>query len=233
MPHHRRPARSTAFATASMIALSLSACSSTNATSTAATPTTDIATFIGFVTVDGLTADGEFNGIPVTGSTVVRSGSDGYAYAASLLNGDSFPQTVSPLGATAFAAVSGILPTTNVGTLPSFGNATMTGTYQLTHVTRSATSARPTASDFESATGTITLTSDFAAKTLSATTSATTGQPLTITEFNSTNGDLLMTSTYRDAAGVVNGKIGANRAVGAFAGNGLTGVYAGGFIVNK
>lgn len=201
-------------------------------TTTSTTPTGGVP-ILGFIVQGETAANGTINGVPSSATTVVTKGTDGYSYATSLISASTYSQTAAAAGGQAYVGVAGILPTTNVGTPPTSGTASYKGNYQLTYVAKPADGSAPTTSDLETATGAVTLDADFSRSTISPSTTASTGQPLTLADFASVGDTLLLIATYRNVPGTLSGKIGTTRAVGAMAGSGPNGIFAGGLIADR
>lgn len=217
---------------ACLAAVGLSACSAAT-TSTSGAATGDPSIFAGFVTQGETTSDGVISGIPSASTTVVKSGSDGYAYSAALVDGANFTSAGGTSGESAFIATAGVVAGTELGDAPISGTASYTGAYQLTHVTIPSDQSAPTSSDYEQGSGSITLDANFNNSVITTSTTATTGSTLTVNDFGSSGNTLLMTANYRGVNGIVNGKIGTTRAVAAMAGSNSTGLFAGGFIADQ
>ncbi|MEM9579539.1 MAG: hypothetical protein AAF891_02550 [Pseudomonadota bacterium] len=198
--------------------------------------------FFGFPTQEEANANGVISGIPAAATVVVRDASDaqdGYSYAATTINdGSAVASSGASSGQAAFIAISSILPTTDVGTVPASGTATFNGTYKLTYARVPSDLSAPTTSDIEQASGSIRLDADFNTGGVVATTSAASGETLALqSNIGLVQGTstLLMSATYRGVPGLANGKIGSGGAVAALGGGSLggpstSGVFAGGFI---
>lgn len=214
--------------------LLLAGCSGATTTSTQSTTSTSSLQFAGFVVEKSeVSASGVISGVPTSATKVVTSGTDGYAYATTLLNGASFAQTGASADDQVFIAVAGITDSTNLGTPPTNGTATYNGNYELTYVAKPADGSAPSTANFETATGTVKLEANFSTNTITPTTSATTGETLTLKDFLSIGNSLQLIANYRDVTGTARGQIGTNRAVAGMAGSGTTGVFAGGFIADR
>lgn len=232
----RRTFSAVRFLLASSAALSLGACSGADAIlsgSSSGSTTDNPIEFAGFITQGEINTVGDITGIASDETIVVRKGADGYAYATTLVNSADFAETDANAGERAFIATAGLLPSTDLGDPPSSGTASYAGDYEMTYVEIPADNSEPTNDSFERATGTITLDANFDNSTLDIDTVAETGAELTVSDFSSANGDLLLNTRYRGVPGVASGKIGTSRAVGVIAGSNSDALYSGGFIADR
>ncbi|WP_130407275.1 hypothetical protein [Thalassococcus sp. S3] len=192
-------------------ALALSACSSSSSSSGpgygALTPDSNLVT----LRSDGSIPDQGFSGSGTStegGILVTENGvTSGFSY-----------QTGRIAGTTRYLGVAGIAPDTQVGPAPTAATATYTGDYQLSHVTAALADNQK---------GRITLNADFNAGTL-------TGQSGGLDVAGTINGSSVGgTASYGGVTGNMQGLIGRDRTVTAFAGHSQNnGVLVGGIIAD-
>lgn len=133
---------------------------------------------------------------------------------------------VGDSGGTGFRAHAGIVPGAVVATPPpSSGIATMSGTYQLATVTGINISYSDIQGFANSASGSITLTADFGAQTLTG----SSGNFTVDGNFEGT--DLSGSIDYGGTSATLDGLMGADAALGVFHGRTDTSLIAGGFAV--
>lgn len=133
-------------------------------------------------------------------------------------NGGFVYQIGRVAGTDEFLGVAGIAPNTRVGAAPTEASATYTGEYSLAYADRDEFS--------DAITGEITLDADFSTRRL-------TGQSGGLSVNGTITGQTLGgTASYRGVDADLTGRIGASRAVGAFAGHTKDAVLTGGFVAN-
>lgn len=169
------------------------------------------------------TASGTLSGVSTLASNV-RSGRDfsavttnGYAYAAGAIKDEGFQ------------AYAGLTPGVSVSAPPASGTATMTGTFEVASVTAISVNGDSLSGFSSIDTGTLSLSADFGAQTLTGT-----GSGLRTLQINGTfSGDTLSgRAIYNGLSGPLTGRVGSNEAIGVFHGDSDSAVHAGGFIVN-
>jgi len=118
-------------------------------------------------------------------------------------------------GSNRFLGIAGVLPTTNPGAAPTTATATYAGNYELAHVERGTTTTKS---------GTLSLAADFTNGTLQGNAN---GLAVNGTIAGQTIGG---TATYAGVSADMEGVIGRERAVAAFAGNSADALLVGGFL---
>jgi len=142
-------------------------------------------------------------------------------------DGDGFSFTAGSVEGEGLLAVAGLVEGTDVSFRPSVGSGTFEGIYALVYVDDISLSGNYIQGQRDATSGPITLTADFANRTLTSTNS-----PVTV------NGrmegrDLSGTVQYRGVNGQLDGLVGGDKTVGAFHGNNADLIYAGGFLANR
>lgn len=140
------------------------------------------------------------------------------------LGGVTFVAGTDSTGARGYV---GINAGTSVGAEVSAGTATYTSDYRVVQLHNVAASAGEVTTDTRIESGSITLTADFGAGTLTGNQNdlRVAGQ-IVSTDFDGS-------VTYRDVLGDLKGEIGDDGVVGAFHGSDATSVYVGGFVGEK
>lgn len=172
------------------------------------------------------TAAGEFSTAFEESVTIVNNDGfgNGYAYIIGVDTG-SFLGVEYPV----VTVLAGVLPTTTVTDLPSSGQATFAGTYEVVAINLNQVNSDMTTGEIKDAFyqfGNIDMLADFSAGTLTGS-----GGDLTVHgTFNSQN--LGGTVNYNGQNGALQGLVGGDGAVGVFQGNDLDEILVGGFTVN-
>lgn len=156
---------------------------------------------------------GDLSGNP-TGVRIDSSG-DGFAYTAGSIDGEGL------------SAQAGLVAGTTVNFHPSEGTGTYEGVYELVQVSAISVSGDRISGFTSPRNGTITLTADYLAGTLTG--SADSLEVDGVMDGRTLGG----TVTYRDVRGQLSGLVGGDKTVGAFHGNDEDLIYAGGFLANR
>ena len=175
------------------------------------------------------TASGAFAGIAAGDTTVVADAQgNGYAFAYAPVNAADYGGSAGE----ANLAVAGVLPGTDLGTTPTLGTATMTGTYRMVVVTNASTTTDPSTWTVTRPTGDVTADVDFATGRLTG------GSPDGALTLSAAAGAGFAdgfdgTMTYNGTAGTFSGMIGPDDALAAMTGGSGGTFYAGGFAVDR
>lgn len=171
------------------------------------------------------TMTGAFPGISASDTTVVsdRAG-NGYAFAYAGVNAADFGTGSGQ----ADLAVAGVLPGSDVGSLPAVGSATMTGSYQMVLVENASTATDPSTWTVTRPTGTMTAQVNFGSGVMTGS-SADGALTLSAAGDPGFSGGFAGDVVYNGESGRFAGVLGADTAIAAFAGQGSDTFYAGGF----
>ena len=171
------------------------------------------------------TASGAFAGIAAGDTTVVADAQgNGYAFAYAPVNAADYGGSAGE----ANLAVAGVLPGTDLGTPPTLGTATMTGTYRMVVVTNASTATDPSTWTVTRPTGDVTANVNFATGLLAGASSdgslilSVLGDPGFSNGFS---GNV----SYNGTAGTFAGVLGPDDAIAVVSGQGATTFYSGGF----
>ncbi len=178
----------------------------------ACTPTADSVTHSGFQTPSS-------TGAIATSLTNSRRGSDFNA------SGDGYAYAVGSGSNGNFYGYAGIVPTTAVSAPLTAGRATFNGRYELARITDITLSGQFLFGTSSLASGGLSLTADFDARTLTG------GNALLSVDGVFVGSNLTGSVNYLGLNGALTGLVGSTGAVGAFHGDSGTDIYAGGFIV--
>lgn len=127
---------------------------------------------------------------------------------------------------TAFSALVGLLPETDLGTMPETGIATMRGEYRFIEIGKSDGDVRDYGEPVATS-GRLTLRADFEFGTLQ-------GRDGTLNIDGVFNGQTLSGAAYVNArAAELSGRIGGEHAVGIFSGTDDASAFVGGFLVDR
>lgn len=175
------------------------------------------------------TTTGAFPGIAAADTTVVQDGGgNGYAFGYALVNAADYGDDTGQ----ANLAIAGVLPQTDLGTTPTSGVATMTGTYRLVVVENADTTTAPGTWTVTRPTGTLSADIDFGTGRLNG---ASTDGKLTLAASGDAGfadgfaGDV----SYDGVPGLFAGELGPDDAVAAMTGRADDSFYAGGFIIGR
>jgi hypothetical protein len=142
-------------------------------------------------------------------------------------NGYSYEVGVLPDGS-GFGANAALLPSIKLTQAPSSGSAAMIGEFHVKTLQNGVRTGGTLAGTSLDRTRPITMNVDFRHRTLSGA-----ADGLAVSGRFNKNGELTGTATFSDMSGSMAGGVGATEAIGVFEGSGDTGVFAGGFIVDK